>query len=438
MLKLKIFALIIALTAVNCSNFQKHKTDMKFTKLASKALKEYRETCERDNSKLWNKSLCVPMIIIDRQTMNVVSTHQSPNGKLKQENTFFFGKYDGPKIYANTSIEWNGKRWSMVMWPVPKDKNDRVELLMHEAWHSVQNDLNLPLNSNFQEHLDQYDGRLLMRLEWSALLEALKNKKDQQRHIANALHFRRLRFNKYPSAKKKENILDLNEGLAAYTGLKFKTEDYSKQLGYLEDKLNKIPKLTSLTRSASYYTGPLYGLLLDHLKPNWKLEASKIQDFGDYLQQSAKVKLSKSRALPSLEVLSVYSYNDINSFEVTRAAANKSKISKYLDRISKKGGLKIKSGPKAMFMFNPNGILVVGENDLIYTSYEVRDSWGTLKVSDGARVKITKNSATIMVSPPQEFDELDIKGESWTLELNPGWTIRKNKGFSSVERTKNY
>jgi len=39
---------------------------------------------------------------------------------------------------ANTSLDWAGRRWAMVVLPLPADSVEAARLLIHEGWHAVQ------------------------------------------------------------------------------------------------------------------------------------------------------------------------------------------------------------------------------------------------------------------------------------------------------------
>ncbi len=58
----------------------------------------------------------------------------------------------------------------MIMLPLPENKQKRIGLLAHESFHRIQPLLGFELNNTENNHLDQRDGRMYLRLE----LEALK------------------------------------------------------------------------------------------------------------------------------------------------------------------------------------------------------------------------------------------------------------------------
>lgn len=421
---------LLALILSACTSTKQATTESFETK-ASKALEEYKIAC-KSGKEIWGHDLCVPMIIVNRESMTSVATKQTPKKDFKKMDTTFTGKYSGPQLFANTSLQWEGETWSMVLWPLSDAKEDRIELLMHEAWHSIQNDIGLPLNSNFLTHLDKYDGRLLIRLEWNALLQALRDTDNQQKHLRSALSFRKIRFNKYPNAQNAEKILDYNEGFAAYTGMKFRSNKLNDLISNLENKLNKVEDVTSLTRSASYYTGPLYGLLLDSQPNEWKSEIGQSKGLGSLAQKKFRISTPKRPKLLPLASIPEYNYKSIDKFEKTRSKKKQAKIKSYLENISQKGGLELYPSQGSPQMFDPRTILVVGENDLIYVNYETNSDWGNLKVSDGVQVKEIKGKRALLLSKPTKITGNKITGTGWTLELNPQWKLESSKNKRSV------
>ena len=117
---------------------------------------------------------------------------------------------------ANTSLHWSGKDWAMVMLPLPTKKQDRINLLAHELFHKAQPSLGFLLFNTENNHLDQKDGRIYLRLELNALKKAVRSStiKEMNMHLTNALTFRKYRYSVYPKADTTENSLELNEGIA--------------------------------------------------------------------------------------------------------------------------------------------------------------------------------------------------------------------------------
>ncbi|ULT23417.1 hypothetical protein KUH03_30125 [Sphingobacterium sp. E70] len=59
------------------------------------------------------------------------------------------------------------------MLPLPEHRDDRINLLAHESFHRIQPELGFKLNNANNNHLDEKDGRISLRLEFEALKKAL-------------------------------------------------------------------------------------------------------------------------------------------------------------------------------------------------------------------------------------------------------------------------
>src|SRR5690606_6956730 len=122
---------------------------------------------------------------------------------------------------ANTAVNWGGKRWTMAMLPLSENKENRINLLAHESFHSIQPSLGFTLNNAENNHLDQKKGRIYLRLELEALKQAMRSnsEKEMKQHLTSAFTFRKYRNTLYKGSETTENLLELNEGIAEFTGL---------------------------------------------------------------------------------------------------------------------------------------------------------------------------------------------------------------------------
>src|SRR5699024_5393947 len=137
-------------------------------------------------------------------------------GIFKPDRSIYSGILPENMNIANTALEWSGKRWAMVMLPLPDNRQARINLLAHELFHRAQSSLRLPVqkapNNN---HLGQKKGRIYLRLELEALKKVVQpsSEKEKHRHLTHALIFREYRHSLYEGSVEEENTLELNEGL---------------------------------------------------------------------------------------------------------------------------------------------------------------------------------------------------------------------------------
>ena len=169
---------------------------------------------------------------------------------------------------ANTSIAWAGRRWAMVMLPLPADSADAIPLLLHEAMHVTQPTL-LPAPSYSEGGagaalLDEPDGRTWLRLELAALARALQGDEAEARSsAADALLFRARRLRTATADERtRERALDVAEGLPEYTALRLTAGAEAPRLLARSIRQGATTE-RSYVRNFPYLTGPAYALLLD-------------------------------------------------------------------------------------------------------------------------------------------------------------------------------
>ena len=182
----------------------------------------------------------------------------------------FAGQLPADAIVANTAVDWSGTRWTQLLWPLPQDASRRSTLLAHEMFHRLQPALPIiaPTEGG-NEHLDTLEGRYWLQLEWRALADALAATDAVAQHTAmmDALAFRAERHHQFPAAAQDEAALELNEGLAEYTGVVVGNPSPATRVQAALHDLRAHVADRSFVRSFAYATGPAYGLLLDQAAP---------------------------------------------------------------------------------------------------------------------------------------------------------------------------
>ena len=134
-----------------------------------------------DGGELWGRPLYGPMLFADPATRMVVANEADLSRALKPEGNVFVGTLPQKMNISNTATVWSGKRWTMLMWPLPVSKKPRAQLLAHEMWHRIQNQLALSTSGAENGHLDTPNGRIWMRLEWRAWSRAIGSAGNERR-----------------------------------------------------------------------------------------------------------------------------------------------------------------------------------------------------------------------------------------------------------------
>lgn len=376
------------------------------------AAAELSAMCTADAGQLWAVSLCGPLIVVDPKTRAVWASAPDQDKVLSSKDGGWTGVLPEGVPVANTSIEWSGQRWIMVV-SLPKDPTERRVLLAHEAWHRIQSEIGLQMPNVDNAHLDDERGRYLLRTEMRALSAAIQASGEARRRAArDALQFRGARIAHYPSAAAEEAALDRNEGLAAYTGVKLGAEDAS---GYVVDTLARHDASTAHSRSYAYATGPAYGLILDEQLVDWRKKLGE-QAPADLLSQTLRVRLSAE------ELERAASRHDpdgaIARAEAERGTAHRALVAKLREQYAKDTRrVVLRIDPQTM-TFDPRRVTPLEGLGRVFGVFTARGEWGSLRAEDGALVTADFTQVTL-----KEPAADGLNGPGWTLSLTPGYRI---------------
>jgi hypothetical protein len=393
------------------------------SQLAASYFKEA-ETASQ-NQQVWPEKLYGPMLFVDPESRVTYGNMPDSAGILKQEGSIYKGVLPAEVIIANTSIIWEGKRWSVIRWPLPANQDERLELVLHESFHRIQKKLGLPDRSPTADHLGSMDGRIYFLLELQALKAAL-NKPVSQRgtDLTNALIFREKRRTLFPATFGNERILEMHEGLAQYTGVILGRRPDSIR-PYLSLQIDSTEERKSLIRSFAYFTGPVYGYLLYEQSPGWTLKVDSNSDFPVLISKYYQLGLPKHTAEGALAALEKqYNGDAIIRVEKIKEQRRLQAVKEYTDLFTRQPVLTIKL-IKMNIGFNPSLLFDLGEYGTVYPIAEVKDSWGHLTVS--APGMLMKDWKVIILSASEDIpmNGSSIEGKGWKLQLNDHWEMVK-------------
>jgi hypothetical protein len=394
------------------------------TKMAARYFQEAKWASDDDAGALWGKPLYGPMVFVDPGTLEVVANEEPPGMGLRKEGDVFVGKLPPDIGVANTAFDYKGKEWSMVMWPLPKNRLERTRLIMHELWHRIQAEVGLPSVSVRNAHLDTMDGRIWLRMEIAALEKALlAGPDDRTAFQQDALAFRAYRQSLFPGSKAEEDRMEMHEGLAEYTGWMLRGSFQPEgrlALAYL--KLRVFHTNPSFPSSFAYSTGPAYGMFLNLSTANWNRGLSPTSSIADLLATAVSFRPDSDLKADAYKRGQRYALQDVISQETARETERKAREANYTKMLSEGPILDLPLG-KMNFSYDPNTVFPLGALGTIYPQSTVIDEWGKIAVSGAAR--ITPDFKHVYVPAPAKAT--DRSGEGWTLELNPGWKLVPGK-----------
>ena len=383
---------------------------------------------EKQGFDLWNRDMYGPILLVNPSTRQVYSNFPDGGGALNRDGDVYTGHLPQDINIANTKVHWNGREWAMVMLPLPDNKQDRINLLAHELFHVAQPELGFRGYSPDNNQLDEKDGRIYLRLELEALRQALEatSASDMKRHVADALTFREYRYQLYPGARTSENLLELNEGMAEYTGAMIAGRDRNEALYHFEKSINDFVRFPTYVRSFAYVTTPTYGYLLSTIDKYWNKDISGGTDLTDYFIHAfgASVPTDLKAAVAQME--DRYDGEAIIAEETAREAARRRLLLHYTSDFVEKPHLILKF-ESMKISFDPRNLVPLGNNGTVYPTIRVTDNWGILNVENGALM--SPKWDMIIVSMPTKIDGGNISGDGWTLTLDSRYTlVRDNMG----------
>jgi hypothetical protein len=393
--------------------------------LAARYFQEVRWIAEDDNGSLWGIKLYGPMMFVDPRTLDAVTNQASPLLDFQETNGVFAGKFPPNLGAANTAYEIGGTRWTIVIWPPPENRAERATLLMHELFHLIQPDLGFQLSNPKNAHLETLEGRLWLQVELAALAKAAGalDAAEREAMAKDALFFRAVRQRKFPGSKAEEDALELNEGLAQYTGFMLRGGWEPESRMWLANQLRQQGGRESYTRDFAYWTGSAYGFLLNVVEAvkfeeiRWRKRLKSDSSLSGELAALLKPDLSLSdeqaigRARP-------HGYDSILARETELDVQRKARVAAIRKRLIE-GSILILPLERTNMTFRNDEIVSLGSAGTYYETATLNNEWGKLEVTAG--VIVAGDFKTARVASPTSASEM--RGPGWRIELKPGWRI---------------
>jgi hypothetical protein len=297
--------------------------------------------------------------------------------------------------------------------------------MMHESFHRVQPDLGIPLAMPHNHHLDSGTGRLWIRLEWRALLDAMaRDEPLKSDALTDAFVFRAFRHSLFEHAAEEERQLELNEGLAEYTGLRLGGLEPEQQRAAAISALRGYERSSTLVRSFAYACGPVYGRLLDDAMPGWHRRVRKNTDLVELLQSALDYRAPKNLEDEAVRRAAVYDYDVLLAEESQRELAREDRLAQLRARYVDHPVLAIDLIGEHSYSFLPHDVHALDDIGTVYGGMRISGPWGILDAPGGAlRIETARGVPRIVVPAPLNTDAQPIRGDGWILDLKPGWRL---------------
>jgi hypothetical protein len=377
---------------------------------AQEFFKEVQAICERDGGRLWGVSVCAPMVIADRQTQTFATSQPAPEEAWPRQLGI-----------VNAPIEWGGATWGAYRWDdvVNRTPRERKELFLHELFHGVQPQLGLMAPALATEHLDAADGRYWLRLEWRALVRALRES-GEQRNLAvrDALAFRQARRMLYPASVEDERAQEITEGLAAYTGTVLAAQSAADAIAGALDLLANAEAGESFVRTFAYISGPAYGLLLDASSPGWTRRVRGTDDLATLVMRALAVQPATHATASATR----YGGAELRASEQKREQERQERLAELRRRFVDGPVLRIPGGGSGM-SDSRGAVVIPGAGTVYFGPFRASGDWGTLDAEKG--VLVASDGGSRRLAAPARPEGGAIAGDGWTFKVAPGWVVRE-------------
>jgi hypothetical protein len=319
--------------------------------------------------------------------------------------------------FANAAIRWGDTRWSTFVWQLmPADSNERIQLMMHELFHRIQPGLGLFLPEPDNGHLETLEGRYWIQLEWRALGRTLGSPGAAGRNaLADALAFRAERHRRFPAAADNERVLEINEGLAQYTGIAAWATSPTDARSAAIVQLDRAAAQDSFLRNFAYGSGAAYGILLDAVSPGWSRRFTAKDTLSALLAAATGIAVSPDPTRAAQH----YDGPTLRVAEEKREAARLERVADYLRRFVE-GPVLILPGARSA-SFTNNGMMPIPGHGTIYPTYRTTAEWGRF---EAAHVLMAADRSRLIVPAPASTAGATLSGDGWTLAIAEGWVIR--------------
>jgi hypothetical protein len=400
------------------------------TARALSALRDAWAACESDAGALWGRSLCGPIALVDRQTRLVIANDTVAQKHFLRFGDAFVTTLPENQYVANTSFPWGGRTWTMVALPLPRDRFARVDLVMHEVFHREQEALGLRQPDALNNQLDMRPGRTWLRLEYRALARALESLPDQstaRHHTESALIFRTERRSIYPGSDSLEATLEIQEGLPEYTGQRLAMQLTGEGPVRVAKFVRDYETTPTFVRAFAYGTGPAVGVLLDQFDPAWREEVRKNRDIGALLALAIHFQRPRNLDQAARARARDYGWDEVDHTEAARDSARAPTMQGYRARLGVGPVVTLlQSRDSLAWSYDPTELVGFDLQSTVYPSGNFSAPWGKLTVNHGG-VLVRNDFSWIRIglpSAPIAAQASEIKGDGWTLVLNPGWSVR--------------
>ncbi|MEL6821666.1 MAG: hypothetical protein AAFP70_07900 [Calditrichota bacterium] len=399
--------------------------------MITKELLAAKKVLEEDAGKLWGVPLWNERVLVIDYDFNVHTFKSMENAK-KDSLLYYKPVTNNSLSFTNTIQPFEGEEFATIVLHAVDDSSATI---IHELFHLVHLK-DQTLRADPVNYLDEYDARILLRLEFQALRTALRaiDSQDQKQivqSIKDAVLFRKERQTRYREHLQSELELETVEGLANYTGIflsryKNKYRQAIKEIDFRESA-------ETYTRPFPYATGPAYGLIFDYLNLEWRDGLTKVYNYltiyeALFLQRTLEYDPADFRSAKLRN-----NFNEIERQEKERRAEQQRLTNYYVDLFYDKPTLRVPVPKGYSMTFNMNGTMALDSEDIVYSllkgSAADENQFGSFTTLPGkdqlgkGGILLIDEFNELVFPQPEKIDGNRISSFSYEMTLNEGWKV---------------
>ena len=220
----------------------------------------------------------------------------------------------------------------------------------------------------------------------------------------------------FPGSEENERRLEINEGLAQYTGT---IAASANALDAREDaayQLVNASENATFVRTFPYACGAAYGLLLDEYSPGWRRHIKVTDDLS--VMTSAAAKITSAGDISAIAAR--YGGPELRISEERRDADREDKLADLRKRFVDGPVVVVPAAKSSAFM--TNGMFPIPGVGTLYPNFRASGDWGAVEAT---ALVVSEDRKTLILQAPAAFNPEIPAGDGWKLFPSAGWKLAK-------------
>jgi hypothetical protein len=178
--------------------------------------------------------------------------------------------------------------------------------------------------------------------------------------------------------------------------------------------------------------GPALGLLLDRYAPGWRTKVRESDSLDSLLISALQFQPPKNPQELARERAELYGYRAVALAETERAETHRALLADIEKKFLEGPTLRFPTAAEMNRTFNPNALVTFPPHGTFYPTGTFSANWGKLQVESGGAL-VGPDNRSVRVTAPADIESRPVRGAGWTLQLAPGWTIRRSENANGYE-----